>query len=129
MRTYKQSGVALLSILLIVAVVVALATQMHWQHRISLRRISNLHNIQQAKLYAIGGENWAREILIEDLRNSTIDHLAEDWSAALPPLPIEGGAIQGQMLDLQGRFNINNILDSTGSIDENNNDQLEVNCH
>lgn len=118
----KQSGIALLVILLIVAAVAALATQMHWQHRISMRRISNLSNVQQARQFAGGGENWAREILLEDLRDSTSDHLNEVWATALPPLPIDGGAIQGRMQDLQAHFNINNLINRTGAI---NADALE----
>ncbi|MBT8141161.1 MAG: type II secretion system minor pseudopilin GspK [Gammaproteobacteria bacterium] len=112
----KQNGVALIVILLIVAIVAALATQMHWQHRISLKRIDNLSTLSQARQYAIGGENWAREILLEDLKESTNDNLKELWAEPLPPLPIEGGAIQGQMYDLQSRFNLNNLISKDGKI-------------
>ena len=113
---HNQQGIAIIAILLIVATVAALATQMHWQHRISLKRINNLLNMQQAKQYLIGGENWARENLAQDLRENTTDHLGEPWASALPPLPIEGGAIQGRLIDLQARFNLNSIIDSKGKI-------------
>lgn len=112
----KQQGIAIIAILLIVATVAALATQMHWQHRISLKRINNLLNMQQAKQYLSGGENWGREILTQDLRDNTTDHLGETWAAAMPPLPIDGGAIQGRIIDLQARFNLNSIIDSKGNI-------------
>jgi len=110
----NQTGVALIVILLIVATVAALATQMHWQHRISMRRVENQVTQQQAYQYAIGGENWAREILVADLRDTTTDHLSEEWASSLPPLPIDGGAIQGRIIDLQGRFNLNSIIDENG---------------
>ncbi len=112
----NQHGIAIIAILLIVATVAALATQMHWQHRISLKRINNLLNMQQAKQYLMGGENWAREILIQDLRENTVDHLGETWASSLPALPIDGGAIQGRLIDLQARFNLNSIIDSKGKI-------------
>ena len=112
----KEQGIAIIAILLIVATVAALATQMHWQHRISVKRISNLLNLQQAKQYLTGGENWAREILVEDLRDNTTDHLGEVWASSLPSLPIDGGAIQGRLIDLQARFNLNSIIDSKGNI-------------
>jgi len=50
----QQQGIAIIAILLIVATVAALATQMHWQHRISLKRIDNIINLQQAKQYLLG---------------------------------------------------------------------------
>ena len=112
----KQNGIAIIAILLIVATVAALATQMHWQHRISLKRINNLLTLQQAKQYIVGGENWAREILVEDLRDNTSDHLGETWASSLPALPIDGGAIQGRLVDLQARFNLNSLIDSKGKI-------------
>ena len=112
----NQQGIAIIAILLIVATVAALATQMHWQHRISVKRISNLLNLQQAKQYLTGGENWARQILVEDLRDNTTDHLGEIWASPLPPLPIDGGAIQGRLIDLQARFNLNSIIDAKGNI-------------
>ena len=112
----KQNGIAIIAILLIVATVAALATQMNWQHRISLKRINNLLTLQQAKQYITGGENWAREILVEDLRENTSDHLGEIWASSLPVLPIDGGAIQGRLVDLQARFNINSLIDSKGQI-------------
>ena len=115
----KQSGIALLVILLIVATVSAIATQMHWQHRLSVRRISNLQNLAQAREFAKGGENWVREILLEDLRSTTTDNLNEDWAISLPPLPIEGGAIQGRIYDQQAKFNVNNLIDPEGNINTN----------
>src|SRR5690606_30105713 len=44
------------------------------------------------------------------------DHLGEDWATALQPLPIEGGTIAGRLEDLQGRFNLNNLLEPHGPV-------------
>lgn len=124
-HTTGQNGIAIIAILLIVATVAALATQMHWQHRISLKRINNILNLQQAKQYITGGENWAREILVEDLRENTTDHLGEAWASSLPPLPIDGGAIQGRIVDLQARFNLNSLIDPKGKIQPESLKQFE----
>lgn len=81
--------------------------------------------MQQAKQYLTGGENWAREILAQDLRENTIDHLGESWASSLPALPIDGGAIQGRVIDLQSRFNLNSIIDAKGNIDPEALDQFK----
>ena len=45
-------------------------------------------------------------------------HLGEIWASELPGLPIEGGEVFGAVEDLQGRFNINNLIGQDGAIDE-----------
>jgi len=113
-----ENGVALLSVMLIVAIVAALATQMHWDQKIATRRMQNQLIHEQAIQFAFGAENWAREILLEDLRgsDSNSDNLQEDWAQALPALPVNGGQLQGRIQDLQGRFNLNNLIDINGRI-------------
>ena len=50
------------------------------------------------------------------------DHLDEIWAQELPGLPIDGGDVWGKIEDMQGRFNVNNLIDDAGEIDE---DMLE----
>jgi len=67
---------------------------------------------QQAYLFALGGEAWAKSVLFRDKNNSNTsktDNLFEDWAKPLPSTFIEGGTISGKINDLQGRFNINNL--------------------
>jgi general secretion pathway protein K len=57
--------------------------------------------------------------------DSQTDHLAEIWATELPGLPIEGGGeVFGSIVDLQGRFNINNLVDQAGEADEASLDQF-----
>jgi general secretion pathway protein K len=44
--------------------------------------------------------------------------LAEQWAIELPPLPVDGGTIVGKLEDLQGRFNLNNLIDRNGGENE-----------
>ncbi|MGI9202556.1 MAG: type II secretion system minor pseudopilin GspK, partial [Woeseiaceae bacterium] len=46
------------------------------------------------------------------------------WASDLPGLPIEGGEVFGNIEDLQGRFNVNNLIDDRGEIDEENLNQF-----
>jgi general secretion pathway protein K len=71
---------------------------------------------------AVGSEGWVRSILTDDLAQTQNDHLGEVWATEIPALPIDSEAVQGQILgkleDLQGRFNVNNLIDGNGELDE-----------
>jgi general secretion pathway protein K len=113
----KQRGVALITALLIVSLAVIISSDAVWEHQVDQRRAAALLWGDQAYLYALGAEAWAGRILIEDARDSENDHPNEIWATDLPPLPIEGGTVDGALIDLQGRFNINNLVDGNGATD------------
>ncbi len=114
----RQKGVALLTALLLVALVTILTVNLQWDTRLDIRRSENLFESDQALLYALGAEAWASEILRTDAGDSVTDHTGEDWATPVPALPIEGGAIRGFLEDMQGRFNLNNLVNGDGQIDE-----------
>lgn len=111
----KQAGVALLTALLIVALVSIIGASMITRMNVSAHRSGNLWQDEQAWWYVIGIENWIAQILELDGKNSKIDALNEAWAQPVNYLPIEVGAIQGQLFDLQGRFNLNNLADGKKS--------------
>lgn len=114
----RQQGVALLTTLLLVALVAILTVNLQWDTSLDMRRSNNLFESDQALLYALGAEAWASEILQTDARDSVTDHTGEDWATPVPTLPIEGGAIRGFLEDMQGRFNLNNLVGRRGQVDE-----------
>lgn len=114
----SQKGVALLTALLLVALVTILTVNLQWDTRLDMRRSQNLFESDQALLYALGAEAWASDILQTDARDSVTDHTGEDWATPVPTLPIEGGAIRGFLEDMQGRFNLNNLVGRRGQVDE-----------
>lgn len=114
----RQKGVALLTALLLVALVTILTINLQWDTSLDIRRSQNLFEADQALLYALGAEAWANEILQTDARDSDTDHTGEDWATPVPTLPIEGGAIRGFLEDMQGRFNLNNLVGRRGQVDE-----------
>jgi general secretion pathway protein K len=75
-------------------------------------------NRDQAVQVAIGAESWMQNILRRDLEESETDHLGEIWASDLPALPIDGGEVYGEIQDLQGRFNVNNLIGDDGNVDE-----------
>ncbi|MEN8216147.1 MAG: type II secretion system minor pseudopilin GspK [Pseudomonadota bacterium] len=106
----KQRGVALIIALLVVALATFAAVAMTARQQLDIRRTTNVINGEQAYMYALGGESWAKRILLRDAKNSSIDSLNEVWATRLPALPIPGGTLQAQLEDLQSRFNLNNLV-------------------
>lgn len=114
----RQRGVALVTALLVVSLATVAAVAMATRFQIDLRRTGNLLNGEQAYAYALSAESWASVVLREDLRDSQHDSLDEGWSTALPPIPVEGGFVNGRVEDLQGRFNVNNVVKVGGDVNK-----------
>ncbi|MDX1561518.1 MAG: type II secretion system minor pseudopilin GspK, partial [Gammaproteobacteria bacterium] len=114
----KQRGVALLTAILVVAIGTVLATNLMWLLTLDQRRTAAALAHDQGLQYALGAEAWAGDILQQDLVESPdSDHLGEFWAIEIDPLPIEGGFITGRIEDLQGRFNLNNLVTPLGEED------------
>ena len=107
-----QRGVALLTAMLIVALVAIIGASMLSQMNLALHRSGNIWQSEQAWWYAVGIENWLGKLLRQDAENSDIDSLDEAWAQPVDYLPLDGGALQGRLIDLQGRFNLNNLSGS-----------------
>lgn len=119
----QQRGVAMIMAVLIVALAVILATQIGWDSTLEQRRSETTLILDQGFQVGIGAEAWAATYLQEDAkddrsRTPKADHLTEKWATPIPPIPIDGGEIEGQLEDLQGRFNLNNLVDQNGVRDE-----------
>ncbi len=110
----RQRGVALITALLVVSLATVAAVAMATRLQVDLRRTGNLLNGEQAYAYAVAAESWAYVILRRDQAESEYDSLGEDWATALPPIAVEGGFVNGRIEDLQGRFNINNLIVDDG---------------
>ena len=108
------SGVALITAVLITAVIAIAAVAMASQQVLAVRRTANVIDSDRAYVFALGVESWAQQVLVRDKRNSQTDALGEDWALHLPPITVEGAVVTGHMEDLQGRFNLNNLVDASG---------------
>lgn len=114
----KQRGVALITAVVLVAIATVLAVHIGTRASLDLRRTAGLLALDQAWHVALGAEAWAAEVLREDREDSQTDHPAERWAQPIPPLPVDGGTIRGGLEDMQGRFNLNNLLAADGSVDD-----------
>ena len=116
-----QQGVALITVLLIVAMATVLAVAMVKSQQNLLRRSGSVFSQDQAYLYTLGAESFAKSVLQDDKekdknKSTPQDALNETWAKKIPAFPVEGGFVQAQVEDLQGRFNLNNLLQDDGQV-------------
>lgn len=119
MNRHSQRGVALITAVLIVALAAILAVDVGFKGYLDQRRTANAFALDQSFEIALGGEAWASDSLRRDKQQSPKqDDFTEEWATPIPAIPLEdlGGEFEGQLEDLQGRFNINNLVtvDNTG---------------
>lgn len=117
MNAGAQRGVALVTALLVVAIATVAAVSMASRQQLDVRRTASLLHGEQAWAYVLGAENWAKVVLRRDAQESQVDTLNEDWSTQPPVSFVEGGSIVGRLLDLQARFNLNNLVQASGAAD------------
>lgn len=128
-RGPHHRGAAILTAMLLMALVATLSAAALWQQR----RALDLETAERARVQAHwmlqGSTDWARLILREDARSGSVDHLAEPWAVPLQEaklssflnngnsteeLPdselLQSAYLSGGISDLQARLNVNNLL-------------------
>lgn len=107
----------MLMAMLVVALGTMIAVNLMWNSSLDQRRTAAALAADQSLLYLQGAEAWAGDILRQDQIESQTDHLGEIWAVELAPMPVDGGLISGRIEDLQGRFNLNNLISPQGEED------------
>ena len=110
-------GVALVSVLLIVALASVLAYQMASRHALTIAHARQAFLGGQAREYALGAEAYARQLLYEDWaapETRAQDTLLEAWAEPKAPFEIPGGKLQLAIVDLDARLNINGVAGEGG---------------
>lgn len=113
----NEKGVALLTVLLVTALMTVLVLSMSWSRQLEMRRTANLAESDQARLLAMGLEDWAGKVLRRDRSQNDRDHPDEAWAQGLPPTAVEQGLLSGRISDLQGRINLNNLVGDNAAAD------------
>jgi general secretion pathway protein K len=118
----RERGVALITAIIVVSIASIAAVAMTHELQLNIRRSSNIFTTDQGFLLSLGSEAWSRGMLIRDLKNTQnngYDGLDEDWAQELPPTPVEGGGqVQAVTIDLQAKFNLNNLYLKSEPSDE-----------
>lgn len=110
-----QRGVALITVMLVVAVVTVVCAGIIARQQLSIRSSANQLHVRQAWQYALGGETLAKAVLRRDLQQGNprapVDHLDEAWAQPLAPFALdEGGELGVHIIDPTGRFNLNSLV-------------------
>ncbi len=111
-----QQGVAIITALLIVTIATTISITISTRLQLDVRRTGNLIAQDQAQFYLLAAEEWSQRILRQDKKDNSHDSLDESWAIELPPLPVDGGSIQGKLTDLHACININALV-KDGAVD------------
>jgi general secretion pathway protein K len=112
----RQRGVALIVVLMIFAMVFTLAVEILRRQEGFMTRTQNLINWDRRYQYAMAAEKVAVQGLIDDLEGDQEDGTYVDdcqderWAIRLPPSPYEDALVSATVQDLQGRFNLNSVI-------------------
>ena len=131
----RQRGVAIITALVVVAAATVAVSAMLWRESIAVRKVENQAALGEARWLARSSIEWARLVLLQDARTSTVDHLGEIWAlplaetrvtddlataqpsasrteatSATPFAENDAAFVSGRMVDAQARLNLNGIM-------------------
>lgn len=114
-----QQGIALLTILMMVALATILAASIAKHQANTAESTAYLMRQNQSLLYAKSAEIFFAALLKDDAENAgNIDHLQESWAKPMPAFPVDDGYVSGLLQDESGKFNLNSLLTVDGSVNE-----------
>ena len=134
MKRKRQGGAAILTAMLTVVLVATLAASTLWQQWRAVEVEAAERSRTQSGWVLTGALDWARLILREDGRKGGADHLAEPWAVPLEQARLstflaadrndalaadeaQDAFLSGQIVDLQARLNVSNLVQN-GKVDD-----------
>jgi general secretion pathway protein K len=129
-RLHKQQGVALITVMLIVALCAVIASQMTARLQVQMQRSANVSFNQQAYWYAMGAEAFTKRVLIKVFQaEPNVTNLSQAWAGGENTFPVDFGEITGEITDLQSCLNLNALRapfeESENTSSRNNRNQEE----
>lgn len=110
----RQSGIALITVLLILALGSAIVVSLSADRQADIRRTEHLARSARFWQQVHNLESWAVQALERDRAASEIDAENDIRAMTLAKTAIAGGFMQARIIDLQGRFNVNNLVTGAG---------------
>ncbi len=105
-----ERGLALITAMLVVAIVATIAAYLSLGQEIWIRQTQNLADRSQADKVADGALVLALQVLNAAAKdNKPTDDLTQNWARTLPPMPVENGTVTVVINDAQALFNLNSV--------------------
>ena len=110
-RRNSEQGVALLTVLILVAIISVIAAAMIERVRTATRLATNMAATSQARAYGLAAEAIAQSRVADLLTaNESNVSLEGDWAGRTLPYPIDGGTATATMTDAGNCFNLNSVV-------------------
>jgi general secretion pathway protein K len=120
----RARGAAVVTALLMVTLAVVVVSGMLWRQQVQIRSIENQRLLAQATWIERAAVDWARLILRDDQRRTSVDELGEPWAVPIAETRLsdflgaalrtdqagETSFLSGRILDAQARFNLTNLV-------------------
>ncbi|EGG99340.1 General secretion pathway protein K [gamma proteobacterium IMCC2047] len=121
----RQQGVALITVLLVTAVATVIASEVVSRLHFHIQRNQAQQAQAQAYQYALGGEALVRQLLHQDYQENEFDQRTDRWAKLKPVYKFDQGQLTIQVVDLNSRLNINNLLSQDGQINDTSLEQFK----
>lgn len=106
----RQEGMAVISALLIAAVVAVIAAGMIERQGLLTRQVENRQLALQGQWALEGGLQLSRQVLFEQRLRDPLVRGGQPWSRPMRDVPSASVRFDGQLEDEQGKFNLRNLV-------------------
>ncbi|MDH0647975.1 type II secretion system minor pseudopilin GspK [Pseudomonas sp. GD03858] len=106
----RQEGMAVISALLIAAVVAVIAAGMIERQGVLTREVENRQLALQGQWALEGGVQLSRQLLLDQRRRDPLVRNGQPWTRPILDVPLGGVRFDGQLEDEQGKFNLRNLV-------------------
>tara|TARA_R110000868_G_scaffold2384_9_gene17772 strand:+ start:7622 stop:8614 length:993 start_codon:yes stop_codon:yes gene_type:complete len=111
----RERGAALISALLLVALMATVATALATDLRFSMRRSANMEVRDQAYWYALGARDFTEALISRALDNPDRTFRPDaEWLQGASVYPISQGQLSGRIHDGNNCFNLNSLVAGDG---------------
>ena len=113
-----QRGIAVITAMLVVTIATVLAVELAWKTNLDLRRTEGVMAWDQTRQLGYAAEPFVANIIKDSFEeHQTMFTRADDAKGCLELISVpmdlaegQSGGLNGNMCDLQGRFNLNNLI-------------------
>lgn len=106
----RQRGVALITVLLVLALASVAVVSMSTERQADIRRTDNLLLAGQRWQWVLALEQQAGATLLQDAKTNAVDSSGDSWHQQSFSADMAGQRAAARLDDLQGRINLNNVF-------------------